>query len=423
MSRADDVVIVGAGQAAVQVACSLRDAGHRGVITLVGDDPAPPYQRPPLSKAFLTGAVDAAALEFRAPDYWQSQGIDLVLGERVTEVVRETGGAGRVLTTSGRELRFTRLVLATGANPRRLDVPGGDADGVLVLRTLADAQQLRARLHDALDVVVVGGGFIGLEVAATAALRGARVTVLEAGPRILGRAVSEPTSRHLTEHHRSTGIEIRTGVQVTGFETDGPRVTAVETTDGTVRADVVLVGIGADPRTELAVALGLETDGGIVVDRHALTSDGTTLAVGDCTVVTDPSPWCDDDARVRLESVDHAVEQAATAVRTLIDEPVPHSAVPWFWSDQGTAKLQIVGLRRPDDRATVRPSGPGRLVVGFHRGGRLVAAEVIGSPAEFMALRTLLGAGHPVPAAMFADSDVALRQLAKEARSGSVSAR
>ena len=425
MSRSDNVLIVGAGQAAVQVACSLREAGHQGTITMVGDEPAPPYQRPPLSKGFLTGAVDADALAFRAPSYWQTNNIDLVLGDTVIEVARGLGAGGLVTTAGGRELPFDRLVLATGATPRRLNVPGADADGVVLLRTLADATDLRRRLATARELLVVGGGFIGLEVAATAAAGGARVTVLEAGPRILGRAVSDPTSRHLTDHHRAAGIAIHTGVGVTEVVDVAGRVSAVRTTEGEFPADLVLVGVGADPRCELAEQLGLHLDGGVVVDEHALASDGTTIAIGDCAVGSDPTPWADLDGhgpgRVRLESVDHAVTQATTAVRTLLAEPLPHVSVPWFWSDQGTAKLQIVGLRRPDDLVTVRPSAPGRRVVGFHRAGRLSAAEVVGSPADFMALRTLLGAGHPVPPEVFADGDVALRKLAKDARHGSVS--
>ncbi|WP_166391550.1 FAD-dependent oxidoreductase [Nocardioides ochotonae] len=423
MSRDDDVLVVGAGQAGVQVACLLRDAGHRGAVTLVGEEPVPPYQRPPLSKGFLTGTLGADALALRDQDYWGARDIGLVLGEAVTEVVRGGHGSGRARTDRGRTVAFDRLVLATGATPRRLDVPGGDADGVLTLRTLADAGRLRDRLRAARDVVVVGGGFIGLEVAATAAALGARVFVLEAGSRILGRVVSEATAQHLAAHHHANGVEIRTRARIVEVVTDGGDVRAVLTTDGAVRADLVLVGIGAAPRTGLAASLGLRTDGGVVVDEHALASDGTTLAVGDCTVLADPTPWGDGETSVRLESVDHAVEHAATAVRTILGESTPHTAVPWFWSDQGSAKLQIVGLRRPGDVATLRPSGSGRHVVGFHRRGRLVAAEVVGSPAEFMALRTLLGARHPVPVEVFADPEVALRQLAKQARSATVTAR
>lgn len=422
MSRADDVLVVGTGQAAVQVACSLREAGHTGAITLVGEEAVAPYQRPPLSKGFLTGALDAAAVTMRAAEFWREQRIDLVLGETVTDVVRGPHGSGRAVTVAGRSLPFDRLVLATGATPRRLEVPGGDTDGVVVLRTLADAERLRVRLAAAREVVVVGGGFIGLEVAATAAAGGARVTVLEAGPRILGRAVSEATSAYLTRHHEAAGIEIRTGVAVREIATDATRVTGVVCAGAIVPAQLVVVGVGADPRTDLAERLGLDTDRGIVVDRCAVTSDGTTLAVGDCAVVGDPTPWCTDDAPVRLESVDHAVEHARVAVRTLMGEPAPYSSVPWFWSDQGTAKLQIVGLRRPGDDLTVRPSGPGRHVVGFHRAGRLVAAELVGAPADFIALRALLDAGHPVPADLFADEDLALRRLAKEVRGGSFSA-
>lgn len=421
MSRPDDIVIVGAGQAAVQVACSLRDAGHQGTITMLGEEPVQPYQRPPLSKAYLGGDGGADGIAFRAETFWAEQRIDLILGETVTQVVRGEGNSGHVVTAAGRLVPFDRLVLATGSTPRRLAVPGGDAEGCLVLRTLADAEQLRTRLREASDLVVVGGGFIGLEVAATAAASGVRVTVLESGARILGRAVSEATATFLADHHGRAGIEVRAGAQVTAVATDGNAVTGVVTAEDTVLAQLVLVGVGADPRTELAEAIGLETAGGIVVDQHALASDGTTVAVGDCTVIADPTPWADDMARVRLESVDHAVEQAATAVRTLLGEAVPHSSVPWFWSDQGKAKLQIVGLRRPTDTATVRATTEGRHLVGFHRDHRLVAAEVVNSPADFMALRKLLAAGHPVPPEIFADDEVDLRRLAKEARGFAVS--
>jgi len=417
------VLVVGAGQAGLQLACSLRDGGYAGRVTLVGQESHPPYQRPPLSKAFLTGASSLESLQLRALDFYAHRDIELVLGDRIDKIARHTDGSGTARCASGRTLDFTTLVLATGAEPRTVALAGAECDGVVVLRTIADAEDLSARLSSAQDVVVVGGGFIGLEIAATARALGKAVTVLEAASTLLGRAVGPVVADHVSRHHRDDGIRIMTGVQPTGFSSTRRRVEGVTLSDGGfIPADLVVVGVGARPRVLLAERLGLEVDHGIVVDSHCLASDGRTLAIGDCAASPDPTPW-GLGGRIRLESVDNAVEQAKVAATLIMGAPRPYVGVPWFWSDQGRLKLQLAGLRHPDDASVVRRvEDASRLVVGHYRARRLVAVEAANAPADFMALRKILASGGSVAPEDLGDPGVALRDLAREVGPGVVSA-
>jgi len=386
------LTIVGASQAGLQLACSLRELGWREPVTLVGAESHPPYARPPLSKAFLTASGHPSGLAFRDERFYSALDIELILGETVEKVEIE---AGRALLCSGRELAFDRLALATGARPRPLPIPGAELDGVLVLRGLDDALALRARLAASPDVVVIGGGFVGLEVAGTAAALGSRTTVLELGPALMGRAVSAPTAAFVQTFHAERGVAVRTGTRpVRVLGADG-RVTGVELAGGeVVPAGVVVVGIGVAPADELARSAGLDCDNGIVVDEFSRASDGVTLAVGDCANIPDPSPVEGPRARLRLESVDNAVEQARAAATTVVGAARPYRGVPWFWSDQAGAKLQIAGLATPADEAVVRPGRAGRQVVLRYRGAVLVAAECVNSPAEFLSARKALAAGR-----------------------------
>ena len=385
-------VIVGASQAGIQLAASLREGGYGEPITLIDAAEHEPYQRPPLSKDFLSGGVDAQGLRFRQRDYYDTHGISLVLGSPVVTVRRE-GRGGVVVTAHGDEFPYDRLAIAIGAAPRLLDLPGADLRGIHVLRDADDATAVRGALESAQHVVVIGGGFIGLEVAASARKQGKTVTVLEAAPRIIGRAVGEETSAWVLKAHRSRGIRVDVGVRLAGFHGDDGHVSGVELADGTrIPADVVIVGIGVVPRTELAEQLGLEIENGIVVDEHMLASDGVTVAIGDIANAPNPYARCADVmARARIESVNNAIEQARTAAGSILGDPRAYRAVPWFWSNQGDIKLQMVGLNAGCDRVVIRGDQDAeKFSVLYFRDDTLLAADCVNSPVEFMAVKQAL---------------------------------
>lgn len=403
----DGLVVVGGSYAAVQIAASARERGFDGPIRLVGEENAPPYQRPPLSKGFLTGKTSAAMLPLRAEAFYRDAAIDLVLGTRALSVDR----AARVVTTAdGRRLRYDRLALALGARARPLPVPGAGLDGVLPLRSLADAERLRDRAAEADEVVVIGGGFIGLEVASALAGPGRSVTVVEAQDRLLARALPPALSDFLAGVHRARGVrlEMRTGVR--GIEGTAGHVRSVTLDDGrTLGADLVVVGIGAIPNTEIAQACGLPCDDGIIVDRFAGTADPAIVAAGDCT----RHPNAHAGRPMRLESVQNALDQARAAAGAVAGVPVPYDAVPWFWSDQYDVKLQMAGLSGGADRSVLRGSPDrGRFSLFHFRSRRLIAVDSVNRPADHMAARRLLAAGAPVTPDQAADESVDLRALA-----------
>ncbi|MEX2291594.1 MAG: FAD-dependent oxidoreductase [Mycobacteriales bacterium] len=400
-------LIVGASQAGLQLAVALRELGDTAAITIVGAEVHPPYQRPPLSKEFLTGSSTRDALDFRTPAFYAETGIELVLGERVTDLTTTPGTA---TTSSGRKLPFGRLALTTGARPRRLTVPGADLDGVCYLRDVDDAQQLQARLTAASRVVVVGGGFIGLEAAAVARAQGSDVTVVEATDRLIARAVAPVVSDFYRQAHRRRGTDVLVSTGVAGFHGDGGRVRAVVLTDGTeLPADLVVVGVGVAPRTELAEQLGLACDGGIVVDAAARTSDPAVVAAGDCTVQPHPLTGV---GRVRLESVQNAVAQAGIAAASLLGRDVETRTVPWFWSYQGDLKLQIAGLSTGYDQCVVRGEPDSeRFSCLYYRGGELLAVDAVNNPIDYMVVRKALTSGASIPAADAADAAVPLKSL------------
>lgn len=411
MSRG--TLIVGASQAGLQLAVSLRSLGDTAPITLVGEESRPPYQRPPLSKEFLIGETELDALAFRSPAFYEDSGIDLVCGERITGVARAGSGppgSGVATTAAGRELPFDRLALTVGAGPRRLTVPGSALDGICYLRDHDDAADLRTRLTGADRVVVVGGGFIGLEAASVAHALGRSVTVVEAADRLLGRAVAPVVSAFYLKAHLRRGTDVRLATGVTGFTGDDGRVTAVELSDGThLPADLVLVGVGAVPRTELAEHLGLECDGGIVVDAGARTSDGTTVSAGDCTAQPHPLTG---QGRIRLESVQNAVAQAQSAAATLLGRPQPPRAVPWFWSYQGDLRLQIAGLATGHDDHVVRGEPDDeRFSVLYYRRGALIAADAVNRPADYIAVRKALTEQATIPRERAGDAKAPLKSL------------
>lgn len=406
-------LIVGASQAGLQLAVSLRDLGYEGTVTLAGEEEHPPYQRPPLSKTFLTGEQDAEGLALRAPGFYSEAGIDLLTGERITRVALSPSGppgSGVAATAAGRTLAFDHLALTVGASPARLAVPRTGLDGVVYLRELGDAGLLRARLTAAHDVVIVGGGFIGLETAAVARAIGKSVTVVEAADRLLSRAVAPVTSEFYRAAHTRRGSAVLLSTEVARFTGRDGRVAGVELRDGRwLPADLVLIGIGAVPRTELAEQLGLDCAGGIVVDGRARTSEPSVVAAGDCTV--QPHPFAD-NGRIRVESVQNAIAQARVAAAGLLGRDDDTAVVPWFWSDQGDLKLQIAGLNAGYEECVLRgdPAGE-RFSVLYYRGDRLLAVDAVNRPADYMAVRRALAAGATIPAGEAADAAVPLKSL------------
>jgi 3-phenylpropionate/trans-cinnamate dioxygenase ferredoxin reductase component len=406
-------LIVGGSQAGVQLAASLRQLGDTSPIVLVSEETRPPYQRPPLSKEFLTGQADLDSLAFRAPAFYADSGIDLVCGERVTGVRLATSGprgSGVATTANGRELPFDRLALTVGAGARRLPVPGADLAGICYLRDHNDAADLRERLATAAHAVVVGGGFIGLEVASAARAAGASVTVVEAADRLMARAVGPVVSDFYRRAHLRRGVDVRLSAGVTGFEGERGRVTGVALSDGTrLPADLVLVGIGVLPRTELAEQLGLACDQGIVVDARARTSEPSVVAAGDCTVQPHPMTG---EGRVRLESVQNAVAQAQVAASTLLGRRDDVTSVPWFWSYQGDLRLQIAGLSAGHDEQVVRgrPDEESFSVL-YYRRDRLLAVDAVNRPADYMAVRKALGQGSTIAREDAGDPAVPLKSL------------
>ncbi|MGV9709079.1 NAD(P)/FAD-dependent oxidoreductase [Gordonia sp. NPDC003424] len=405
------IVVVGASHAAVALADHLRSGGYTGDLTLIGHETHLPYQRPPLSKAWLKGDADVDTLLLREASYYTDNGIELILGARVTGIDRrDAGGVVHVdhLDGGSTSVGYDRLVLATGARPRRLSIPGSDHRDVLVLRGIDHAELLAQRVT-AGPVVVIGGGFVGLEVAATMRGLGADVTVIEAGRQLMGRAVGVETAGFLLDAHRAMSVEVLLDVLPTEIVISDDAIRSVRLADGReIPASTVLVGVGAEPRTELAEQLGLAVDRGVVVDAACVTSDGSTVAIGDCTVTTTI-----DGGRLRLESVDNAMEQAAAAAATLLGSEPPKRPDPWFWSDQGDWKLQIVGQIAGHTTVLVRtdPAKPNRRVALYFAADRLIAAECVNAPADFVAIRNALAKGYRSGPEVLADNDVPLRKL------------
>jgi 3-phenylpropionate/trans-cinnamate dioxygenase ferredoxin reductase component len=413
----DGLLIIGASQAGVQLAVFLRALGHEEPITLLGEENHRPYQRPALSKEFLQGVVSKESLIFRTQDYWDEHRISVVKNERIVRIEKKDDGSGTAFARSGATFDFDRLALTVGARARRLQLPGADLPGVLYLRNADDALELKARTPDAADVAVIGGGFVGLEAAASLTRMGKRVTVLEAGPRLVGRAVGPETSDHLRAHHAGRGIGIVLDAQVTRLVSRGDSVAGVELADGrVVPADIVLIGIGVVPNTELAVSMGLECEDGIRVDEYAATSDGVTVAVGDCANLPNPIPGSPPGDRVRFESVNNAIEHAKVAAYAITGRKEEYAGIPWFWSNQGELKLQIAGLSTGADQVLVRsPGAEGKHSVLYYRDGRVIAADCVNVPLDFMAVKAALAKGATIPADLAADPATPLKSLTVDA--------
>lgn len=421
----ETTLIVGACQAGVQLASTLRDLGDTDAIVMIGEEAHRPYQRPPLSKGWLKGELEPDDVILRTRQWFADRDIELIAGDRVVTIHRDEDGSGVAHTLGGRRIPFTRLALTTGASVRRLTLPGTDYRGVHYLRDADDAIALGPALAEpsAQRVVVIGGGFIGLEAAAAARQLGKDVTLVEGTGRLIGRVVAEPTSAFYLDAHRRRGTEVVLGarlVRILGEDASaaGRRgsVTGVELDDGRViPADLVVIGIGVIPRVELAVQLGLTVDGGIVVDESCRASDGRTVAAGDCAIMPNPYP-SGLGGMVRIESVNNALEQAKVAAATLLGRHAAYSTVPWFWSDQADLKLQIAGLSAGYDAVVLRGDPVvEKFTVLYYRDGQLIAADCVNQPAEFLAIKHALAKGQTIPPEAAADTSVPLKQSVVDA--------
>lgn len=410
-TAAGHIVIVGAGQAGTMTAEALRAGGFEGSITLLGNEPYGPYHRPPLSKAWLAGEMEEAQLMLRAPQMLANKKITLRTGVKVERIDR---AAKQVHLAGGEVLAYTGLVLATGAAPRSLPLPGMQARNVLPLRGRDDASCLAARMAQCQEkgegVVVIGGGFIGLEVAATARKKGLAVTVLEAAPRLLGRVLSQGLSDWYAQLHRSHGVELLLDARIEAVETqDGAAMAVVLQGGQRIPCGLVVLGVGVNANDAIAQQAGLECDRGVVVDACGRTADPLIVAAGDCT-----ARRLDDGSLLRLESVQNATEQAKIAAAALLGQPRPFTAVPWFWSDQYDKKLQMAGLSQGADAWAVRGNmaSGGSFSVYHYRQGRLIAVDSVNAAKDHMLARKLLQAGITPTAEQVADAAFDLNTLA-----------
>ncbi len=401
----EHIVIVGGGQAAVQAVDTLRRKGFTGKLTLIGDEPWLPYQRPPLSKKYLAGALERDRLLIRPAHYFAEHAVEAHLGRRVTAIApRER----HVRLDDERVLPYDALLLATGSRPRHLQVPGAELTGVHYLRVIADADRIRAACTAGGRVVVIGGGYIGLEVAATARELGMEVTVLEMAPRVMSRVTCPEVSEFYAAEHRRRGVRVCCKETVRALQGDATgRVRAVLTEQGgEYPADLVIVGVGVVPADELARAAGLDCENGIVTDVHCRSSDPAIYAAGDCASHLNRQYG----RHLRLESVDNAFEQGTTVALNLLGTATPHDKVPWFWSDQYDLKLIIVGVALAYDTVVMRGDPAARSFSACYlRGGELIAIDTVNSPKDQMAARRLIAAhARPNPDRL-ADSGVALK--------------
>ena len=398
------IVIIGGGHAAAQMCAGLVEAGMGSKTTLICGEAMLPYQRPPLSKGFLKKLDEVAQLH-RAETWYAEGGVTVKLGEPAVAIDR----THRIVRLRNDErIAYDSLVLATGGRARLLaDLPAG-LSNVATLRSALDAQALRQQMNDYASMTIIGGGFIGLEFAATARSLGKRVTVAEGAPRLLSRAVSPEVSEHVLQVHRAAGIDIHLGARISGFEIEGSRLATVLLDGARHDIDLLLLGIGSLPETELAEAAGLDCENGVVVDEYMVTSDPAILAIGDCTSFPDIGSG----RRMRLESVQNANDQARTAVATLTGARRPHSAVPWFWSEQGSLRLQMAGLPPANGVRCKRPgSKPDSFSIFHYADGVLSCVESVNAPLDHLMARKLLEAGRSPAAELACDPSVPLKSL------------
>jgi 3-phenylpropionate/trans-cinnamate dioxygenase ferredoxin reductase subunit len=397
------VIIAGAGHAGFQLAASLRQNGFAERIALVNDEGHLPYQRPPLSKAYLKGTGGPDSLMFRPEKFYHDQNVDLI-ADRATAIDR---AARKVTLASGTALEYGHLVLATGARNRLLDIPNANLDRVRYLRTLDDSEMLRSLMASSQRVIVIGAGFIGLEFAATARAKGLEVDVVELAARVMARAVTAEISEFSQARHTVAGIRIHFGVQVTSIENDGGRVTGVSLSDGRhLPADLVVVGVGVLPNVELAAEAGLPVAAGIIVDEFLLTADPNVSAIGDCALYASPRFG----GSLRLESVQNATDHARCVAARLTGDAKPYDGLPWFWSDQGPDKLQMVGLTTGYDEVVVRGDRTAGAFSAFcYKAGRLLGIESVNRAGDHMFGRRLLATHGSITPEQAADAGFDLK--------------
>jgi 3-phenylpropionate/trans-cinnamate dioxygenase ferredoxin reductase component len=411
MNSGDFLAVVGGGQAGAELAVQARECGWLGRIALIGDELVLPYQRPPLSKAYLAGDVRADGLALKSRAAYEKAGVDLLLGKRVAELDR---ARTRLLFEDGSAMAYSHLALCTGGRPRRLQAAAHGAEGAgnfHYLRTLADVDRIRGRFAEGGRVAIVGGGYIGLEVAAVAVQHGLKVVVLEAESRVLARVTAPRVSEFYEQVHGTAGVEVRTGVQVEGFAIDRDRnlVTEVICSGGEhLPTDLVVAGVGLVPNTELAAAAGLAVDDGVLVDACSRTDDPSIVAAGDCARTYSALYG----RSIRLESVPNALEQARSAAATLCGTQRRHEAVPWFWSDQYDLRLKMAGLASGYERIVLRGSFERKSFSVFYlTGRRVLAVDTVNRPLEFMLSKRLVGEGIELDDEQLADDAVPLKSL------------
>jgi 3-phenylpropionate/trans-cinnamate dioxygenase ferredoxin reductase subunit len=399
----ENLIIVGAGQAAVQAVQSLRAEGFGGPITLIGDEAYPPYQRPPLSKAYLLGTFARERLFLKSEEFYRESGCEVILERRVTAIHRAEKA---VELSDGRKLAYGTLLLATGTRVRKLRCPGAELPGVHYLRDIADVDALQAVFQSGKRIAIVGGGYIGLEVAAVAAKRGLDVTVFEAMDRLMARAVSVAVSDFYAAEHARAGVTLRLRSGVEAIEGNG-KVERVLSGGQAHDADIVLAGIGVLPNDELATRAGLASEDGIVVDQNGRTGDPDIYAAGDCTRHIGR-----EGTAIRLECVQNAIDQARHCALAIAGKPKPYSEVPWFWSDQYDLKLQMAGLARPGDTLVMRGDPASRKFAMFHlRDGVLAAVEAVNAAPEYMIGKKLIAEGARIAPDKLADISIPMKQM------------
>jgi 3-phenylpropionate/trans-cinnamate dioxygenase ferredoxin reductase subunit len=398
------VVIAGAGHAAGQLVASLKQQKFAGQIVLVGDEPYLPYQRPPLSKKYLSGDLPAKRLYVKPASFYDDPQVELRLETRISEINRNR----KTLKTNNGDIAYDKLILALGSRVRRLDIEGADLDGVHYLRNIADVDGIRAELQHKKNAVIVGAGYIGLEVAAVIRQLGLGVTVVEMADRVMSRVVSPEISDFYQIEHTTQGVKLRLSTGITAFRGDG-HIDAVETADGElIPADFVVIGVGIVPNTELATHADIIVADGIVVNDQCQTNDPNIYAVGDCT----SHPNSIYGRQLRLESVHNAVEQAKTAASNICGKETHYSQVPWFWSDQYDLKLQIAGLSTGYDDVVIRGNPADRSFACLYlKDGKLIAADAVNSPKEFVQSKALIAAHTVVDRNKLADTEIQLKDL------------
>ena len=414
LSTAENILVIGGGQAAAQAIASLRQWGYEGGIRLIADEPALPYQRPPLSKAYLKGEMDEERLYFKTAEWYDEQNVRVSLNTRATAIDRS---ARSVTLSDGTDADYDALILATGSRPRPLTIEGANLKGVHELRDLRDVDGLKPVVTKGQNMVIVGAGYIGLEAAAVARQLGANVTVLEMAPRVLARVTSPVMSAFYTELHEKNGVKIKTEARLTRLSGEDGMVTSAHLADGSaLSADLVLVGIGILPNQELAAEAGIacasERGGGIIVDEDARTNDPRIFAAGDCTV----RPLVHYGRTGRLESVHNAIEQGKLAAAAILGRERPRLDLPWFWSDQYKVKLQIAGLSQNYDHHIVRGDPEsGSFAVFYFRENRLIAVDAVNAAPEFIVTKKLIISGQTLGPDELQDTSVSMKDLAARA--------